>query len=546
MKLTHYRKLGPDDIQTQIGAGGRGEFYGRRLLFFVLLPALAAAQTHQWGVWEKRFTADIDSAELVSPARVRGPGGAALEVDAFWDGGRQWVLRISPDQPGRWSYEFQDQRGAFRVLPSTAPGAVRVSSSRRTYLEHANGKPFFWLADTSWNGVIKATDEEWTRYAADRKAKGFTSVKFVMTQWRAAPDAKAFTPDPPLRVNPAFFRRMDRRFAELNAAGLVAMPVLLWAIASKTKVDPGYYLPNEQAIQLARYMVARYSAYQVIWILAGDGDYRGEKAEKWKQIGRAVFPEGRRRRPVTMHPGGMHWPWPELEDEPWLDIITYQSGHGNNEKSRAWNTVELAKLAAALRVVRPVINAEPNYETHLDYHERKPITDYQVRRAAYWSLLAHPTAGVSYGAHGIWFWSRAPEAPTAHERTGVAIPWWESLDLPGAKQMKVLRDLFDSIEWWRLRPDRSLLAEEPQDPAYLHYIAAARSEAGDLAILYLPDNPQVALRLDRLAATARAQWVDPRNGVRHEIGSLPNSGRRALTRPGEGDWVLLLEAKGEK
>jgi hypothetical protein len=54
-------------------------------------------------------------------------------------------------------------------------------------------------------------------------------------------------------------------------------------------VNPGFALPEDQAILIARYMVARWQAHDVVWILPGDGDFRGEKAEKWKRIGRAVF-----------------------------------------------------------------------------------------------------------------------------------------------------------------------------------------------------------------------------------------------------------------
>jgi len=511
-------------------------------ILLIVLASSGAAQVLQWGVWEKRFTGSSAATHLFLPARLRGPDGAAHPVDAFWDGGRDWVVRFSPDQAGKWRYEFGGQRGSFAVSAAPGPLTLKLSASRR-YLVDANGSPFFWLADTAWNGAIQATGQEWSRYLADRKAKGFTGVQFVMTQWRAAPQAGAFTPGPPLRVNPEFFQRMDRRFAAIRDAGLVALPVLLWAIASKNSVDPGYSLPNDQAIRLARYLVARYGAYPLLWILGGDGDYRGEKAEKWKQIGRAVFPPGRARRLVTMHPQGMQWPWEAFEDESWLDLLTYQSGHSNNDRSRGWNVVELPALAAKLRQIRPVINAEPNYETHLDYHDRLPITDFQVRRAAYWSLLGHPPAGITYGAHGIWFWSRKPEIPTAHERSGVALPWFDSIHLPGAAQMKILRDLFDSIEWWRLRPDSSLIADPPHDLSFRSHIGAAASDVGDLALLYLPDNPEIEVRLDHLVRPIRAQWVDPRTGVRYEAGSLPNRGSRALSPPGQGDWLLLLDAR---
>jgi hypothetical protein len=65
-------------------------------------------------------------------------------------------------------------------------------------------------------------------------------------------------------------------------------------------------------------------------------------------------------------------------------------------------------------------------------------------------------------------------------------------------------------------------------------------------VLYLPDNAQVAVRLDRLAGPLRAQWVDPRTGVRYEAGSFAASGTRGFTRPGEGDWVLLLDGRARR
>jgi len=521
----------------------------RVLLLLACLAPAALAGTPQWGVWEERFTAKAEGSTLRVQAHIIRPDAGIFEVSAFWDGGREWVIRWTPDVPGKWGYELlssdpdlNGKEGTFEVDPAPGRGMLQLSKDRRR-LEYEDGAPFFWLADTAWNGAIRSTDEEWARYIADRKAKGFTAVQFVMTQWRAAPDAGAFTAGPPLQVNPEFFRRLDRRFAALYEAGLVAVPVLLWAIGSTDGPDPGFSLPTDEAVHLARYMVARYSAYRVVWMLGGDGDYRGEKAEKWKQIGREVFPPLAFRRAVTMHPQGMQWPWEAFENERWLDLLTYQSGHGNNAKSRAWNAVEAGKLAASLAIPRPVINAEPNYETHLDYHDRKPISDFQVRRAAYWSLLAHPTAGITYGAHGIWFWSRKPEVPTAHDRTGVAMPWWESLDLPGARQMKILREVFDSIPWWQLEPDPDLVAERPDDPAFLRYAGAARTTPGDVALLYLPDNPEVMVRLERLKAPVQVQWIDPRTGRRQDGDRLPNKGVQKFERPAEGDWLLLLDGR---
>jgi len=41
------------------------------------------------------------------------------------------------------------------------------------HLEHADGTPFFWLADTAWNGALLSTAGDWKRYLDDRATKHF-------------------------------------------------------------------------------------------------------------------------------------------------------------------------------------------------------------------------------------------------------------------------------------------------------------------------------------------------------------------------------------
>ncbi len=169
-------------------------------------------------------------------------------------------------------------------------------------------------------------------------------MQWVATEWRAAPDGDrlkehAYTGNERIAINPAFFQRLDEKAVALNRAGLLNVPVLLWAIGSGSnpKVNPGFGLPESQAIRLAQYMVARWQGYDVAWILPGDGDYRGERAEKWKRIGRGVFGQVP-HAPVMLHPGGMHWVLQEFLNEPWIDVHGYQSGHGDDEKTLRWIT----------------------------------------------------------------------------------------------------------------------------------------------------------------------------------------------------------------
>ncbi|MFB3828519.1 MAG: DUF4038 domain-containing protein [Bryobacteraceae bacterium] len=516
----------------------------------LLLAALAAVD--RYGHFEQSFTAarDYDN-PLAQEFRVRftGPGGAGGEARAFWDGGRTWKVRFMPDRAGPWSYRVAceaasdaglcGRSGSFRVNgyrganPLYRHGPLRLSKNRR-YLEYGDGTPWFWLADTAWNGALLSTPREWTRYVARRAAQRFTAIQFVTTQWRAGRQDErgqaAFTGRERIAVNPAFYQRLDTKFDELNAQGLVALPVLLWALTSKDNESPGAALPEDQAILLSRYMVARYGAHHVVWILGGDGNYRGERAARWKTIGRAVF-GGEPHAPVTMHPGGMQDPWPEFKDEPWLDILMYQSGHGADEKKWRWNATQGPAAGWKLEPPRPVIDGEINYEGHLNYQFRQRISDYDVRRAAYYSLLSAPPAGVTYGAHGVWPWLRERGVPLDHPRTGEGEPWFQSIEYPGARQMKVLREVFESLEWWKLRPDRTLLAADPDD--IRAYAMPARADR--FALIYFPTGPLARVNTQGFS---RAVWIDPRTGARHRA-----SIAREMRMPDEGDWLLLLQKR---
>jgi len=532
-----------------------------------LLAAALPGEVFRYGRFEQRFTSEKDYSNPLKNVEVivefAGPGGAREQVLAFWDGERTWKVRFSPERTGQWRYRtvcsetsdagLHGKSGTFQVTEYKGSnelyrrGAPRLSANRR-YFALADGKPWFWLACTGWNSALVSTREEWQRYLADRAAKKYTAIQFVMTQWRAGRTDEngevAFSGTEEIVIHPKFFRRMDEKFDQLNEAGLVGAPVLLWALTSKDKESPGESLPDDQAILLARYMVARYGAHQVIWILGGDGDYRGEKAERWKTIGRAVFPQGRARRPVTLHPRGMQDPWPDLREEHWVDVFIYQSGHGNNAAKWRWNATQGPATGWKLEPPRPVIDSEPNYEGHVDYHEKKVVTDAQVRRAAYYSLLAAPPAGITYGAHGIWFWARKAEVPLDHPRSGVAEPWWVCLDYPGSKQMQVLREVFESLEWWKLRPDRSLLVEDQEDPEYRRYPMPARSEDGRFALVYLPGNPTGKLNLTGFKGNIEGTWIDPRTGKRLPAGKWKPASSLAWKTPGEGDWLLLLRRGG--
>jgi hypothetical protein len=539
------------------------------LLAVLLFAGCATAPSGQREVarWDRAEITFTSSRAYDNPLQEAGlavtfiaPSGRTITVDGFWDGGATWRVRFMPDEEGSWRWQsactdaadrgLHRRRGALHCGPATGitrfgkHGPVRVSADRR-HFEHADGTPFFWLADTCWNGALLSTPEEWNHYISERVRQRFTAVQWVATHWRAAPEGDlhkrpAFTGHERIAVNPEFFQLLDAKADALNRAGLLSVPVLLWAIGSGSnpKVNPGFALPEDQAILLARYMVARWQAHHVVWFLPGDGDYRGEKAERWKRIGRAVF-GGRPHAPVSLHPGGLHWNLPEFQEEEWLDVIGYQSGHGDSEATLRWIVSGPPATDWRKEPPRPFINLEPPYENHIAYQSKKPHDAHSVRRATWWSLLNAPTAGVSYGGHGVWGWDDGTRPPTDHKNSGVPLPWQQALRMPAAEQMAHLAALMESIPFHTLRPAPELIVKQPGVLAPAKWIAAARNEADTLLVAYTPEQQPLELRQRDLPM----EWFDPRTGRRTGVVGVVNGDNLLLTPPGEGDWVLVVTVK---
>jgi hypothetical protein len=487
--------------------------------------------------------------------------GTRVTTNAFWDGERIWRVRFSPEMAGLWTWRvnrspagdggFQDQAGSFECVqaagtnPLYGRGPIRVSDDKRHFV-HADGTPFFWLGDTAWNGPLKSSETDWTVYLSDRAQKGFTVIQFVATQWiSAAGDAEgrpAYLGRERIRIEPAFFQRLDRRVDAINAFGMVAAPVLVWAAGwnpDSCHLNPRNSLSDDQLELLIRYMGARYGAHHVVWILAGDGIYEGAEAERWRRIGRTALSGS--TRPATIHPGGKSWSAPEFRTELWFHFNGYQSGHWNDDDNFRWINEGPPSADWRTEPRCPHINLEPCYEGHRAMATGRVMDAGDVRRAAYWSLLASPPAGITYGAHGIWSWESTPGLPMSHPNTGIAPAWRDALHLPGSACMGRLKATFASINWPGLEPCPELVENQPGKEHPALFIAAARSAAGDLAMLYMPRGGTVRLRTQSLRPDMLVSCVDPSNGGLLWRKALAECGD-VVDTSAEADRVLVVKS----
>lgn len=191
---------------------------------------------------------------------------------------------------------------------------------------------------------------------------------------------------------------------------------------------------------------------------------------------------------------------------------------------------------------RPFINLEPVYEhiaddSGLGY---RVFDQHVVRRALYMSLFNAPVAGVSYGGHGVWGWDDGNSPTVGHAGSFVPLQWQKALRMPAAEQMAFLAKLFESIEWWRLRPSPELVASAQWKSKPQPMVRAMRTEAGELGIVYVPEGKGTELCLDRLQSDLPIFWFNPRNGGCIRAIFSEGRSRAQFTTPGPGDWILIF------
>jgi hypothetical protein len=510
----------------------------------------------RWTVCEASAICIADRGRNVE-GRFTGPSGKIYRRAAYADGDK-CVARFMPDELGEWTYELTDdsrpmRAGRFQCVKGDQAtlfeqhGPIEAVPGAR-HLSHTDGTPFFYLADTAWSGPLLANEADWQRYLDDRKSKGFTAIQFILVApWAAAlTDADgqtAFTVNDltgECAINHPFFARMDRRIDAITRAGLLAVPVLAWAanFGSSGKLNPGVSLNLGMLESVVRYQVSRYGSYPLMWILAGDGRYDGWRSWKWKKIGRRVFEnEPTPRRPVAMHPMGEAWPYANFRDESWLDVVGYQSSHSDDPRALRW-LLDGPPATEWKTNHRPVINLEPCYEGIRNAHTGKPFERADVRRAIYGSLLNAPTAGATYGAHGVWSWESRPREPLNHRGTGVAQPWHEAMQLAGSLDIQRLAALFASVEWWRVTPAPELLLSQPGDAHPHLFISVAATELLDVVIIYIPANARLELNRHLLSGH-HGVWIDPSGELEKRL--EPNYENGVAQACGK-DWILILRS----
>lgn len=288
-------------------------------------------------------------------AEFTGPSGRVIRREAYWDGERIYRVSSAPTELGAWSYVIEapeqtglnGRTGNVEAVPYTGDldlyrhGFIRVADDSRMFA-YSDGTPFFWLGDTHWEFAYR---ESWDtsnhpgmtsqfRGMVDLRAEqGFTVYQTNLRSDMGAGDrywidggmAKGVEDVP----NVAFYQReLDRRMAYIADAGLVNALGQAWAFA----------ILGEHAVEhqkhLARYLVARYGAYPMVWTLAGEvAGYRKEgraaMIDGWREVALEIEARDGYGHLATAHYTNERPFADYYQDEPWMDFTLNQAGHGD-------------------------------------------------------------------------------------------------------------------------------------------------------------------------------------------------------------------------
>lgn len=433
--------------------------------------------------------------------------------------------------------------------PKLLPG-LKVSDNGR-FLVTADGKPFFYLADTAWELFHRLDREQAAKYLKTRAAQGYNVVQAVVLAEEdglKAPNASGHTPltdNDPTKPNEKYFEHVDWVVNAAAGHGIYTGMLPTWGDKWNKKWGVGPEVFTAQnAEAYGRWLGARYKDKPVIWILGGD---RPVETDAHKQVVRAMA-KGLRAGDggahlMTFHPPGGSGSSAVFHGDEWLSFNMRQNGHQAEYTGRYDQTLTDYRL----KPTKPVIDGEPIYEGHPVSFKPKELgysTAADVRRPFYWDVFSG-ACGHTYGHHSVWQFYAKDRKPVNNP----VMTWEDALDEPGGKQMQHGRRLIESRPYLTRVPDDSVIVPDAVATAVpgagTRRFVATRDEKGSYAMVYAPVGRAFGVAMDKVSGPkVNAWWFNPRDGKATAIGTFPNTGTRRFTPPDAGellDWVLVLD-----
>ncbi|OOM77356.1 DUF4038 domain-containing protein [Clostridium sp. BL-8] len=379
----------------------------------------------------------------------------------------------------------------------------QITVEKNSRIFKKDGKYFFYLADTCWSAFTNITLEEWEYYLNLRKYQGFNVIQInILPQWDASGTDLNFYPLPYngmesktfefTEFNQEYFNRARHMCKIAKEKGFELALVVLWCNyvpgTWASKIFGNNIMPYDFVDKYVEKVHETFSDLDPIYVISGDTDLDGEDIEKYYL---KVANKLRKLAPdllQTLHIKGRLDVIPKKFIDV-MDFYMYQSGHNAQNPAMPYL---LAETFYKKYPVKPIINSEPCYE-QMGYSRNMYGRFYQfdVRRAAWMSLLSGACAGVTYGAHGIYSWHKIGK--TFGLRLGEGFdspnPWNDAVKYPGAWDYGYIKYLLDLYRIHELVPMYKIKNSSSD-------IRMASTKNEEKILIYVPVNTNVKIDKD--------------------------------------------------
>jgi hypothetical protein len=435
-------------------------------------------------------------------AEFRSPRFRTIMMPGFWDGGRRLVIRVTPVDPGAWTYRVTSnvasvngKEGTMEATESGHPGFLKVDN-RKAWSTTETRSPHLWMGDTSYR-FAWLDDKLFDELLTARAAQQFNHIRGLVMhdedQYRKA----YLDPDHP---NVEHFQQLDRRIRAMNQKGIYADLILASDHNHLTRVFP----ERIQRERYAKYLASRYAPMMITWQGVQEFEEYDNGRALLAEIYEVIMRWDPYKQPRSTHTTATSAPL--LEDK-WMTHVLYQTSADS--------------LLAVERQIYfvPMINAEFAYEDSGAGKSHPHHVDPDTFRKRLWNLTMngqYPTYG-NTGTYG-------------GRKFAVDAKYLES---PGTKVMTAWYELFSKTRHWEL------------EPFFEMNRGVGLSLGGIEYIIYLEQPGPVQVSVEK--KKYEVYWMRPSTG---EIVQEKKDfkGELFLGEPPDNssDWVLHLSRDGRK
>lgn len=367
---------------------------------------------------------------------------------------------------------------------------LTIAKNQRNFKK--DGKPFFYLADTCWSAFTNIHEEDWHYYLMKRKEQGFNTLQInILPQWDASSTTLSYEPFlkqqdgsfDPTQLQDTYFEHAHEMCVTAKSYGFTLALVVLWCNyvpnTWASKMNPSWILPKHALQPYFQKVLDTFHDVEPIYVISGDTNFSNEASVYYEEAFSYMKPRAKDSL-FTMHIQGRCKEIPE-QFVPQMDFYMYQSGHNAEVENRNM-AADLALHFYHNYPKKPIINAEPCYE-QMGYSRQMygRFQPFDIRRAAWMSLLSGACAGVAYGAAGIYSWHSATSHFNASMGEGFDVlnPWQQALLYPGAWDYGFLKYFMQTYQIEELSV--SSLLQTKKDG-----ICCAETKNQEILLIYVP------------------------------------------------------------